>query len=488
MTRKHLQHFRNIDRLIPGALFAAIMVGGLPLHQAAAADKQLVKVSNKNIPVGVDNGWVAFEDPTELQDSTTLPEVTHYVVDSAGDFGAAKTFKLRALGNSLSNGGPDATLGGVVFAPSTLGKSLPSGSAGVDGVGILFGEAYNQGGGAGSSIGGWVTDDSVIEHLTNSNGNPGSISAVAVNPTNGSFAVGWDLATTGYTQGIVMPLNAAKQTYVPTGKTYLGTLGGETSQALSISVGATYIVGAADDASGESHAVYAKPGDTAWTDITGSFPASVLKSAALVATDSGLIAGTATVKQDTAGRTDVSVDEGFLYNVATQSVVFFPVSGANVTPMAILPNGNVVGELALVVPKGAPTGTLTAYHPFLFNGSTVTDFGTMVVSSSPAYGCRVNGANGAGELVGSCIASSTGPYGASGTAFYINAANAEAAFVDLNTVLLNNGNAATKAAAKGYNFGSATAIDAEEEISLYAVEVKKATNAAFLISKNAYLP
>ena len=390
---------------------------------------------------------------------------------------------------SPAQGGPFFDITGIVFAPTAAGEGKSHLSeGGVTGIGLGFGQINV--GGAGGAEGGWSTDDTVTAHPSDPNFSGfGATTGVAVDPANGAFAVGYDSAVTGTQQAFVIKLDAAKQTYAPVkgGRTDLGTLGGTTSLALGISKGAGLVVGSADDASGKTHAVFAHTGATAWTDLTASFPTTVLKSKAVVANDAGFIAGTATIKQQFSGR-NTDVDSGFVYNVNTNSVTFFAVTGADIIPMAVLADGRVVGNLKFVLPLGSPAGSIPADHPFLFDGTGVTDFGTMTLASShqPAYSCRVSQVNSTGEAAGSCTAAITSTFASAVASFYLNAAGGEPAFVDLNATVharLDSLNTAIKT----FTFTNASSIDDQKEIVLIAHKTKgKDAPASYLISKNAY--
>ena len=457
----------------------------------ASTNPAVKKVVNGQFAVEVDNGWVIYQG---FQNSPTL---SFFDADASGNFtGGTTALKLRPGGAGQLGAFFEA--GGVVFAPCPSGQGKCHLSEGnINGVAIGFGQATT--GGAGGAIGGWVNDDTMLAHLTNPDQVPGSISGLAVNGAN-AYAVGWDNDATGVPHAIVLKLDGTGQTYVPGTRTDLGTLGGSTSQAFGISKGGTYVVGSADTGAGKRHAVYALPTATSWTDLTTGFPALVdigdglhtmskfQKSKALAANDSGIIAGSVPVKESVAGRKNVAVDAGFVYNVNTNSVTFFPFFGANVIPLKVLPDGKVVGNLQFVVPKGSPAGTLPVIHPFVFDGSTVTDLGTMTLASTgqPAYGCRVNRPNNLGELVGTCIANSAGPYGVTGEAFYINATGG-GSFIDLNTVVHSRQDTVVTAI-KPYTLGTASSIDDEHEVTLVGVKIVGgvASRASFLISKDAY--
>lgn len=431
------------------------------------------KVVNGKFAAQVDNGWVIYQG---LQGQPTL---------NFYDAGVSGSFKLKTTGSGLGGTGLLFNAGGVVFAPCPVTGS-PSrcdnnSTTGVPGVGIGFGQATF--GGAGGQAGGWVNDNTLAARLTNPDQFPGSIAALAVDPANGAFAVGWDAQNASFANhAILWKLDSAGQTYKPMTKTDLGTLGGRTSSALAISNNALFVAGMADAANGKAHAVYARTTDTAWTDIAGTAPTSgpngIIKSRALAASDNGYIAGSATVKRLVGGKKH-SVDIGFVTNTNTGTTTFFEAAGFNVKPLKVLNDGRVVGNLEQI-----GSGAIKAEHPFIANGTVVTDFGTM----SGAFGCRVNRPNNLGELVGSCIPDGTTPYGVSGTAFYIDAANG-GGFVNVNTAMHANADANTPGLSS-YTIGSATSIDDAHEITVMAVRVISGTPsiAGFLASKPAYNP
>jgi uncharacterized membrane protein len=314
----------------------------------------------------------------------------------------------------------------------------------------------------------------------------GSVAGVAADAVNGAFAVGWSLSISTFrNHAQIMKLDSAGQTYKVLTRTDLGTLGGHTSQALAISKNALHVVGIADDPDDKGHAVYAASNATSWTDITGGFPGDVIKSRGLAVSNTGIIAGSATVKRiwATALR---SVDIGFVYNINTASLTFFEMPGANVIPLRVLDDGRVVGNLEFLKPTGGAPGTLNETHPFLFDGS-VHDFGTMLLGPGVhAFSCRVNRPNSVGEMVGSCIPNNTTPYGVQGIAFYIDAAAASPAFINLNAAIHASGDV-TNSAVKPYTLGTATSIDDQHEITLIGLN-KTAAQSAFIISKPAYNP
>ena len=459
----------------------------------SSTNPAIKKVINGAFAVEVDNGWVIYQG---FQNSPTL---SFFDADATGNFtGGTTTLKLREGGAGQGGVGAFFDAGGLVFAPCPSGQDKCHLSEGnVSGVGVGFGQATL--GGQGAGVGGWFNDDTMTAHLTNPDQVPGSISGLAVSGGTG-YAVGWDNDTTSVPHAIVIKLSAANQNYLPVSQTNLGTLGGPSSQAFGISKGATYVVGSADNGAGKRHAVYALPTATSWTDLTAGFPSQVdigdgahtmkniQKSKALAANDSGIIAGSVRVVESAGGRKSTQVDVGFIYNVNTQGVTFFPFFGADVIPLKVLPDGKVVGNLEFVVPKGSPAGTLPAIHPFVFDGTNITDLGTMTLVSTgqPAFGCRVNRPNNLGEMVGTCIPNATTPYGVGGESFYINATGG-GSFVNLNAIVHSREDTVVTTI-KPFSLGTASSIDDEDEVTLVGVKVVSgvATRASFLISKDAY--
>ena len=490
MTRTMLSHSPIVKPLAVSliALLAAASFAYPNSADAQPTANSLKKVVNAQRALGVDNGWVIVDG------SAINPILFSYKKDANGDFTATGKVKLRT---AVALGAPTMAAGGVVFGPTPAGtgKSRPT-DATTFGVGLCFGEVIA--GGTASSEGGWVNDVNVVGHETNPNLVPGAIVGVGVGQTNGAYAVGWDTNATGAAQGIVMKLDAAGNTYKPLSQTLLGTLGGPTSQALSISKGATFVVGMADFTDGKPHAVYALTTASSWTDIAPNFPAQVdigdaghtlkpiLKSQAMIANDAGLIAGTVTVKEDVAGRKNQQVDVGFVFNVNTSTTTFFPFFGANVIPMEISSDGHVVGNLRFVLPAGAPTGSVPSDHPFFYNGTSVSDLGTLTLPSTgvPAYSCRVAAVNGTGEATGSCTATQTDTFDNAANAFFIDAAGG-GSFVDLDAAIHTNIGPLNKTI-KPFSFTNAMSIDDQEEIVLTGKRNAGAMVAAFIISKNAY--
>jgi hypothetical protein len=433
------------------------------------------KVVNGKFAAGVDNGWVIY------QGFQGQPTLNFYDEDTNG------SFKLKTAGSGQLGAGLFFNAGGIVFAPCPVAsnnKCTVNDNTGQPGVGLGFGQASF--GGAGGAAGGWVSDNALTAHLTNPDQAPGSIAGLAADAANGAYAVGWDSSNPSFSNhAIIWKLDSTSQSYVPVGKTDLGTLGGATSQALGISRNAKYVTGIAKTAANKDHAVFALTTDSAWTDIAGAL-GSAIKSRALAASDTGFIAGSATVKRTVAGK-NRSIDIGFVYNTADASVKFFEAPGANVVPLRVLNDGRVVGNLEFV----SAGSSIKANHPFIFNGTSLVDFGTMVLASTGqhAFGCRVNRPNSLGELAGSCIPDNATPYGVSGAAFYIDAASASPLFVDVNAAIHTNADA-TVPVVKPYTIGSVTAIDDQHEITFMGVKIVAGVPniSAFLASKPAYNP
>jgi hypothetical protein len=446
---------------------------------AAAPANSAAKIVNGKFTVDVDNGWVVYQNDSGTVQVDT-PTLRRFVQDASGSFTATTAVKLRTAGAGPGGNGSTINVGGITYAPCPA-ASAPDRCAptdfGTTGVGLAFGQTTF---GPGAAAAGWVNDNSVTANFTASDlTTSGSVAAVSVDAVNGAYAVGWS-----NNHGLIMTLDSAGQTYKVLSRTDLGTLGGAASQALAISANALHVVGIADDSTAKAHAVYASASASSWTDITGSFPA-VIKSRALSVSNTGIAAGSATVKRNVGGSIR-SVDIGFVYNVNAASLTFFEVPGANVIPLKVLDDGRVVGNLMFLKAPGGPAGTLNEIHPFLFDGS-VHDFGTMVLpTASLAFSCRVNRPNNLGELVGSCIPNNTTPYGVQGTPFYIDAIAATPTFINLNASLHANADV-TNPTVKPYNFGTATSIDDEHEIAVIGLN-KSASQGAFIISKPAYNP
>ena len=459
------------------ALLVVVSTEQAAAQVAELAPAQAVKkVVNGKFAAQVDNGWVIYQG---LQGQPTL---NFYDTDTDG------SFKLRTAGFGQLGTGLSFEAGGVVFAPCPATGAPSRCQANSDtsgtGVGIGFGQATF--GGAGGQAGGWVSDNTLAAHLTNPDQAPGSLAALAIDPVNGAFAVGWDSDNAASANhGIVWQLDSAGQIYKPLSQTDLGTLGGLTSQALGISKNAKYVVGVATTAANKFHAVYALTGATSWTDITAGFPAGISKSRAIVASDNGLVAGTVTVKRLVNGKSH-AVNIGFVYNTADSGVKFFEASGFDVIPLKVLPDGRVVGNLMQIA-----SGAIKVNHPFLFDGASTIDFGTMVLASTgrPAFGCRVNRPNNLGELAGSCIPDGATPYGVGGTAFYLNAVGTAPAFVDVDAAIHSNADATTTGL-KPYHLGTVSSLDDQDEITVMGSKTVGGNTSlsAFLIAKPGYNP
>ena len=471
---QRIAHYRGAAAVCAVLAFFSIQEAAAQVVVTLAPATAVKKVVNGKFAAQVDNGWVIYSG---LQGQPTL---NFYDTDTNG------SFKLKTVGNGLNGNGLLFEAGGIVFAPcpAGVGKCQDNNDTGQAGIGIGFGQATF--GGQGGAAGGWVSDNSLAAHLTNPDQAPGSLAGLAIDSANGAFAVGWDSDNATFSNhAILWKLDSAGQTYKPLSQTDLGTLGGRTSQAFGISKNANYVVGIATTAANKTHAVYALTSATSWTDITANFPAGVIKSRALAASNNGYIAGSATVKRLVNGKNH-SVDIGFVYNTADSSVKFFEAPGYNVIPLKVLDNGRVVGNLELVAP-----GAIKSYHPFLFDGTNMVDFGVMTLASThqPAFGCRVNRPNNLGELAGSCIPNNTTPYGVGGAAFYIDSNSGSPAFIDVNAAVHANADATTSGLAP-YTMGSVTSIDDADEITLMGVKLVSGVPnlAAFLVSKPGYNP
>jgi len=479
----------HIVTVVRAAAFSAAIGVAASLSVAAEAAPPVKKIGT-DFAVQVDNGWVIYAGSQQ--------NPIFYNTDANPNFAASKKTKLKTPGASTDS---FFAIGGIVFAPCPPGHGKCQSSEGstATGVGLGFGEYLLKGGGGAQSEGGWVSDNKITAHRTNTDLNPGTITAVAVG-TGGAYAVGRDTAPNFTVQALVMQLDSAGQTYVPLHKTFLPPLGGTQSLATNISKNAVFVTGSADDASGNPHAVYAHVGDTSWTDLGPKIPAqieghAVTKSRALAANDDGIIAGAVTVKEDVAGRTNFPVDIGFVYNVNTDSMAFFSFPGAEIAPLKVLPGTDVkvIGNLVFVKPKGSSSTTSAANHPFLFDGSNVTDFLTMTPfgASQPSFGCRVNRPNNLGEVVGTCVPDENTTYSdtANATAFYLNTLAASPAYIDINHALHSNEDA-TIPGIKKYNFGIASSIDDEDELTLIGLRFVSGNpdQASFLAVKSAYNP
>jgi hypothetical protein len=449
---------------------------------AAAPAGSIAKVVNGKFTVQADNGWVAYQD----QSGTVQPSLRRYAQDANGVFTASAALKLKTVGAGLNGNGAIFNLGGVAFAPCpTAGAPTRCGATdfGTEGVGLAFGQSTF--GGAGSAAAGWVNDATLTTNFTDVDFNtPGSVSAVSIDPTNGAYAVGWSISlATGSNHGVVLTLDSAGLTYKVTARKDLGTLGGLVSQVLAMSKNAAHVVGIADDSSGTGHAVYAAVGAAGWTDISGGLAPDTIKSRALAVSNTGIVGGSATVKRVINGAGH-SVDIGFTFNTNTSVLTVFEVPGANVIPLKVLDDGRMVGNLEFINAPGVHG--LTEMHPFMWDG-TMHDFGTMTLANGQkAFSCRVNRPNNLGELAGSCIPSSSIPYGVQGSAFYINAVAPTPVFIDVNAMLHANADS-TNSFIKPYVFGTVTSIDDQHEITMIAVN-KTGSQGGFIASKPAYNP
>lgn len=463
------RHFEKTCRVVTACLAMALSSQA----RAEAPLGSVKKVVNGKVAVQVDNGWVVY------QGVNFQPTMNLYDADNN------TTLPMKTLGYGPNGVGLLFNTNGIVFAPCPVAP-LPGRCAtnhlGQSGIGIAFGQATF--GGAGGSGGGWISDTTVTVRLTNEDQLAGSISGLAIDPVNGAYAVGWEISTPSFNaHALLWRLDSANQTYLPLSKLDLGTLGGRTSQAFGISKNARYIVGIANNAANKGRAVYALNTDTAWTDIATGFPTEVLKSRALAASDTGFITGSATVQRLVAGKKK-NVDIGFVYNTANGSAKFFEAAGFHVKPLRVLDDGRVVGNL-----ESAGAGTIKPNHPFLFDGTNLVDFGTMIIAGQPAFGCRVNRPNNLGELAGSCVPNSTTPYGPAGKAFYLNAVASFPVFVDVNAGIHASSDSNTTGLG-AYNLGSVSAIDDQHEITVMGYRILNGApvSAAFLATKAAYNP
>lgn len=470
-----------------GALVAASgIVDPRPSLAQATADliKKVVSGATQH-GGGVDNGWTIYGGDGVMNQ----PVFRWFTRNAVGDFIATGTVKLKTSGSGEAGAGGFFLPSGIKFAETNpgQGQSQLAETGGISGVGLGFGEVTT--GGAGGSIGGWVNDVTVKARFTNPDLALGAINAMAVDPVNGAYAVGDDADAPPFVRrAIVMRLNSTAKTYVPISTTILAPLGGQKSSALGISKGASFVVGVAEDAALKEHAVYAPIAATAWIDLASLLPADAVKSCALVANDAGFIAGTVTINRQ-AGDRVTNVEDGFVYNVNTNTMTVYSVPTAHVDPQAVLADGKVVGGLKVVLPLHPPPGTQPPHHSYLFDGANVTDYGTMTLATTgqPAYGCRVTQANAAGEMVGSCVAGSTDPYSSAVRSFYIDAAGPSPSYVDLNAVLHSRLNTLVTAI-KPLIFTNEISIDDQQEILLAARKTVGGTTgyATYLISKNAY--
>ncbi len=448
------------------------------LSTPAAAQLNVKKVVNGKFVAGVDNGWVVYGDFSGALTGT----LNFYNSKANANFSPSGNIKLKTAGAGGAGGGAFFTAGGITFAPCPA-AAAPNRCANSEvgsGVGIGFGQVTF--GGAGGGADGWVSDRTATAKFVNGTAPfnladfaPGSVTGVAIDAVNGAYAVGWDQFP-GSNHAIIATLNTATPTYAIQSVKDLGTLGGAVSQAFAISKNALHVVGIAEDAGGIEHAVYALTSATSWTDITGGFPSEVIKSRALAVSNTGFVAGSATVRRVVAGQ-ERSVDIGFVYDTNTSSVEFFELLGTSVKPMKVLDDGRVVGNLEFIA-----AGSPKANHPFIYDGAALQDLGVMGTS----FGCRVNGANNLGELVGSCIPNNVTSYGLAGSAFYIDAAAVTPAFIDVNASIHTTSNVAVPGV-KPYRMGSVTAIDDAHEITVMGSKTDGST-AGFIAFKPAYNP
>jgi hypothetical protein len=451
----------------------------MPQAQAAG----VVKVITNQFAVQVDHS-VEVSQYLDSTGKTATPAMKLFN-STGGNYSAISTVYLNLTGSGLTGLGAFINVNGLVYAPCPVSSVPPKTkcrvqNGGASGIGLVFGQATF---GAASAVGGYISDANGVVHTTNPNQSPGNILAAAVDATNGAYAVGWDFnATSSTNHAVVLTLDSAGQTYKPTARTDLGTLGGSTSQAFGISKNAKYIAGVADT-SASSHAVYALTGATSWTDIGTHLPAEALTSRAFAANGNGLIAGSYTVKRIFGGKLH-SFDVGFVYDTNTSTVKTFEAPGANVIPLKVLDDGRVIGNLEFI-----GTG-IQADHPFLFDGTNLTDFGTMVLASThqPAFGCRVNRPNNDGQLAGSCIPNNATPYGVGGSAFFLDATSGSPAYIDVDAAL--HANSPGLLSIKGFVMGSVTSIDDGAEITLIGTKATKTgtITASFMASKAAYNP
>jgi hypothetical protein len=434
----------------------------------------------------VDNGWVVYQNGKK-------DNPIFFNTDASPDFSPSNTIKLKTPGAGSTDSWFRAS--GIVFAPCPNGQNGCQSSEGgtAFGVGLGFGDYLLKAGN--KSQGGWVSDDDMAGQRTNPDLNPGTITAVAVG-SGGAFAVGQDTAPDFTRQAIVMELDSAGQTYdpVPGGKTFLPPLSGKQSLATNISKNAIYVTGSAP------RAVYAHVGDSSWTDLSPKIPTFIgghktSGSQSLAANDSGVIAGTVKTKQDlpALGRTNYTVDVGFVYDSNADTMTFLSVDGAQVIPLKVLADGKVVGNLEFVKPADALSRYSPAVHPFLFDGANVIDLMTTAATGAFQYyfGCQVAIPNNLGEVVGTCIPDQYTPYTNVPAAipFYLDMLAGTPTFVDLNDAIHTNEDDVINGI-RAYRFGIATSIDDQHEVTLVAVTFQnnKPIQASFLASKSAYNP
>jgi hypothetical protein len=468
------------------AACAVILLGVGPAAIPALADAvpapalSLVKIVNGKFTVDIDNGWVVYQDLA----NAVPPSLRRFVQDPSGAYTATPAVKLKTAGAGPAGNGAFFNVGGIAFASCPVGVT-PSRCAqtdfGTTGVGLAFGQTTF---GAGSAAAGWVNDNTVTANFSDADFNTtGSVAGVAADATNGAFAVGWTLNFTTFTNhGLIMTLDTTQPSYQVVDRRQLdnGALGGTTSQALAISYNALHVVGIALDATGKGHAVYTpSTGASSWTDITGSFPSDTIKSRAFAVSNTGIVAGSITVKRMEFNRKK-SVDIGFVYDTNTAALTVFEAPGANVIPQAVLDDGRVVGNLELLKAPGSAPG-LNVYHPFMFDG-TLHDFGVM----GSSYACRSNRPNNLGQVVGSCIPNASTAFGVKGSAFYIDTVSATPVFVDLNASIHAKADT-TNPTVKPYTFGTATSIDNQQEIVVLGLN-KTNSQGNFIASQPGYLP
>jgi hypothetical protein len=506
-----------------------------------ASKPPVAKVVNGGFGVAVDNGWVIYNG---FQNSATI---ALYNADANGNFNPGASVKIShagALGTGIS-----LAAGGVIFAPCTGGKCAAS-EGSVTGFGLGYGQMFSSS----TPAGGWVGNTAAASNTTNPppvKGTeptyPGSIAGLGLaksgSTVTAGYAVGWAASSaTAPVNAVVLTLNPAKEFNVSATST-LPPLGGLSSRALGVNRTGTVVVGSADIACSKptcpSHAVYATlplPATPAWTDIAPALGTSVtlngssapvVKSHAVSVSNNGqYIAGvvtveavlcpSATVYPSAAGCTTtpspghpygtgrrVALNQGFVYNTANQSATLILSPIADVAPVKVLDNGEVVGNLSFVAPLG--TASLVN-HPFFFNGSSVTDFGLMTyaifptpktgATTAPSLSCEVWGVNSFGEAVGRCTRNTNAAIDPNAgsyiyAAFYLNAASYSGGavttptYVDLGSVFHTNEDS-TVALFKPYGVLVGSSIDDAEEITVVGFNASNSTRASFLASKAAY--
>jgi hypothetical protein len=487
VSRKVPLSCRLAKPLAIGALSLLVMTGvAVPSPALADPPGPAVKKLGNRVAIQVDNGWVIYQ--AGKKDNPIF-----YNSDANPDFQQSTVKKLKTPGASATDSYFAAN--GIVFAPCPNGQDLcqPSWGGTVDGVGLGFGQYLLKAGD--KSQGGWISDDGISAHRTNALLLPGSIAALAVG-TSGAFGVGEDTAPSGFTEAVVVELDSTGQTYAPVGTAFLGTLGGNKSFATNISKNAIYITGSAQNAKGKYRAVYAHPGDTSWTDLGDKIPdtlfgGKVVRSQALAANDDGIIAGTATIKIDVAGRTNYPVDVGFVFDIAHDTMSFYSAPGATVIPLKVLPGPDVkvVGNLEFVKDVNALKSYSAAVHPFMYDGSTVTDFFSIATGPFQFYfGCQAGIPNNLGEVAGTCIADQFTSYTKdtpTTVPFYLNMLGGAPTFVDLNIAIHTSQDALVPGIVP-YHLGQATSIDDQGEVTLVGNNFGKAAATSFLATKAAY--